>query len=259
VIETAGAQASWEIAVEAPVQISVNGHPFTVMLATPADLDDLARGLLLTEQVICSAAAIDSIRLEHWLGDFQVSVQIAEEAINTERLGARTVLGNSGCGLCGVESLAQLHSRASRRPEAMVDVPDEAVRRAMATLPAHQPLNALTRSVHAAAWCHLDGTILDVREDVGRHNALDKLLGTLALREGEVEPGFIVMSSRCSYELVYKASISRAQLLATISAPTTMALSWSTTLGVPLASVNRRGESYDIVRFPPPIPHPISE
>lgn len=247
-IAVGAAKGTWEIAAEVPVQIMVNGAPFTVMLATPADLEDLARGLLLTEQVITRADSIAHMDVAGWLGDLQVSVQVDPAALRSERLGARSVLGNSGCGACGIESLAQLHGRRPAVRVASTAVSDEAVRRAFSELPAHQPLNTRTHSVHAAAWCEMSGRVLLAREDVGRHNALDKLVGALAQADRLQEPGFVVMSSRCSYELVYKASVTNAQLLATISAPTTLALHWSAALGIPLASALRRGDGYEVVR-----------
>lgn len=249
-VSVGASEAQWEIAAEVPVQIMVNGAPFTVMLATPADIEDLARGLLITEQVITQPDAIEHMNVASWMGDVQVMVQVAPDGLRQERLGARSVLGNSGCGVCGIDSLAQLHGRQVQTRTECMAVSDEAVRRAFADLPVHQSLNASTHSVHAAAWCDLTGHVLLVREDVGRHNALDKLVGALAQSHRLHEPGFVVMSSRCSYELVYKASATNAQLLATISAPTTMALHWSATLGVPLASALRRGEQYQVVRFP---------
>jgi FdhD protein len=249
-VSVGASEARWEIAAEVPVQIMVNGAPFTVMLATPADVEDLARGLLITEQVITRADAIEHIDVASWLGDVQVMVQVAPDGLRRERLGARSVLGNSGCGVCGIDSLAQLHGRQLPMRAECVAVSDEAVRRAFADLPAHQPLNASTHSVHAAAWCDLTGHVVLAREDVGRHNALDKLVGALAQSHRLHEPGFVVMSSRCSYELVYKAAATNAQLLATISAPTTMALQWSAALSVPLASALRRGDRCDVVRFP---------
>jgi FdhD protein len=159
------------------------------------------------------------------------------------------LLGNTACGLCGVESLAELHRRAEDRVGPVVPVTDAAIRRAFAALPMHQPLNAATRSVHAAAWCDLDGAIRLVREDVGRHNALDKLIGALARTERLQDPGFVVMSSRCSYELVSKAAAANTQLLATVSAPTSLALDWAAALQLPLAGCVRSGAGDRVVRF----------
>lgn len=243
--------AVWMLAVEAPVQVAVNGTPFTVMLATPTDLDDLARGLLLTEQVIASAQVIRDVEVRTWLGETLVNVVVAPDAVQTGRLGARTVLGNSACGVCGVESLAHLQARGAAVPRPRRAVDDGAVARALNNLSAQQPLNRATRSVHAAAWCDMGGRIALVREDVGRHNALDKLVGALAARRWLDDDGFIVMSSRCSYELVYKSSVTNAQLLATISAPTTMALQWASALELPLACANGRGDDLRVIRLAP--------
>lgn len=243
--------AVWMLAVEAPVQVAVNGTPFTVMLATPTDLDDLARGLLLTEQVIASAQVIRDVEVRAWLGETLVNVVVAPDAVQTGRLGARTVLGNSACGVCGVESLAHLQARGAAVPRPRRAVDDGAVARALNNLSAQQPLNRATRSVHAAAWCDMGGRITLVREDVGRHNALDKLVGALAARRWLDDEGFIVMSSRCSYELVYKSSVTNAQLLATISAPTTMALQWASALELPLACANGRGDDLRVIRLAP--------
>jgi FdhD protein len=250
----------WQLAVEVPVQIRVNDAPFTVMLATPADLDDLARGLLLTEQVVATADDIDAVHTSSYLGDVQVNVTVRDGALRGERIGARSLLGNSGCGLCGIESLAQLHAREARRGAVRVPIADTAICRAFAQLPAHQPLNAATRSVHGAAWCTPEGSIVLVREDVGRHNALDKLIGALATRGLLQEAGFVVMTSRCSYELVYKATAANTQLLATISSPTTMALQWARSVALPVVSTMHRDGHLSIVRFPEttpsePVPH----
>lgn len=241
---------AWELAVEVPVQITVNGAPFTVLLATPADLDDLALGVLLTEQLLLHTGDVTGTEVSECLGDVLVDVRVRDGALRTERLGARSILGNSGCGLCGIESLAQLHARTPRMDRGIMPITDEAIRRAFTALPANQPLNARTRSVHAAAWCEPDGHLVMAREDVGRHNALDKLVGALAARDRLNEPGFVVMSSRCSYELVYKAAATNAQLLATISAPTTMALQWATALHMPLACALAHGGEIAVVRTP---------
>ncbi|HEY0929165.1 MAG TPA: formate dehydrogenase accessory sulfurtransferase FdhD [Gemmatimonas sp.] len=240
---------TWGIAVEAPVAITINETPWTVMLATPADLEDLAIGLAITERIVPHVAAIVGIQLSEALGEYTVQLTVDATRLDTNALRARSLLGNTGCGLCGIESLAALHARRTESLSVKV-VEDPAIHRALRELAAHQPLNAETHSVHVAAWCTMEGEIVLVREDVGRHNALDKLVGAVLRAASAQAPGFVLMSSRCSYELVYKAAALEAQLLATISAPTTMALTWAHELGVPLVSTMGRGDALEIVRFP---------
>lgn len=244
--------ATWGIAVEAAVELRLNGTPWTVMLATPTDLEDLAVGLAITEQVVTSASQLGTIVAASFLGDHVID--LAAPGVAAAR-STRAMAGVSGCGLCGLESLAAL--RAAREalpggPPAPQPVADDAILAAWDAMPRLQPINRVTHSVHAAAWCTLDGTVALVREDVGRHNALDKLVGALARANRLGEPGFVAMSSRCSYELVAKAAIARAALLATLSAPTTMALAWAEALGVPVAC---RGPGDRVVRFPWEVAH----
>jgi FdhD protein len=252
--------ASWGIAIESPVEIVVNGEPWTVLLATPADLGELAVGLLLTERVVTDVSAVQQVEITALFDDVRVSLTVDPAAMAPGALRARALASNTGCGLCGIESLAALQAREAPQPKERLAITPTAVLRAFDALPALQPLNRVTRSVHAAAWCTLDGEITLVREDVGRHNALDKLVGTLAARGELATPGFVVMSSRCSYELVYKATVTNAQLLATISAPTTLALRWADALALPLASLSRdrragEGGVSAIVRFPLEMTH----
>ena len=253
--ENAGRE--WGIAVEVPVEIRLNGTPWTVMLATPCDIEDLAVGLAVTERVVADASAIEKISLATWLGEVSVDLIVPAGQLRDLSRDARSLAGNAGCGLCGLESLAALHLRQqetsgpARSGEA---VSDEAIIAAFAALPGLQPINRETHSVHAAAWCRPDGTIDDVREDVGRHNALDKLVGARARQHQLGMPGFIVMTSRCSYELVSKAVIAGASLLATISAPTTLALTWSQALGIPVACC---GPGKQVVRFSQEVAHVI--
>lgn len=251
-LEGAAPAQPWGIAVEAAVELRVNGTPWTVMLATPNDLEDLAVGLALTERLVADPDAVTSIAVTSWLGDFAVDVTVSGNAPIPR---PRTIAGNTGCGLCGLESLAAFRaSLPVARPHAGAHPPvtDAAIHAAWDALPAHQPVNRETHSVHAAAWCAVDGSIVLVREDVGRHNALDKLVGALA-RSGTLgTPGFVAMTSRCSYELVAKAAVARALLLATISAPTTLALAWSEVLDVPIACA---GPGRRVVRFPAEVAH----
>lgn len=244
---------TWGIAVEAPVEIALNGTPWTVMLATPADVEDLAVGLAVTERVLRDAGAVRQVVVSEFLHDVSVNLVVPDDQLDRRVLRSRSLHGSTACGLCGLESLAELHGRSSHNAPvgtATTPIDDAAVLRAFAALPSHQPLNRATRSVHAAAWCRTDGEIRLVREDVGRHNALDKLIGALARAGRLAEPGFVVMSSRCSCELVSKAAAANTRLLATISAPTSMALEWSAALALPLAC--RAGGAADarVVRFP---------
>ncbi len=253
-------EATWGIAVERPIAITINGTPWTVLLATPADVEDLALGLALTERVVTAAAAVQRITVESYLQDISIDLSIPADRLTSSAIRSRSLAGNSACGLCGLESLADVHRVADARALARNDlsgldastqatVPDTAVLRAFAMLPSQQPINRESHSVHAAAWCMPDGTIALVREDVGRHNALDKLIGGMARQRLLADAGFIVMSSRCSYELVYKAAATNATLLATISAPTSMALEWSRALSLPVVCRVGGPEGGRVVHF----------
>lgn len=237
----------WSIAVETPVEIDLNGTPWTVMMATPADLEDLAIGLVLTERIVGNIGAIERIDVSNYLDGIAVDLSLPSEALDDSARKRRSIAGRAGCGLCGVEALAGLPSRPSGAVGRRSAIDPSAVSAAFDALSALQPLNRVTHSTHAAAWCSPSGTIDLVREDVGRHNALDKLIGSRAREKRLDEPGFIVMTSRCSFELVYKAAATRAGALATISAPTSLALEWSKTLGLPLLC---RGRDDEIVSFP---------
>lgn len=255
-------EATWGIAVEAPVEIAINGTPWTVMLATPADVEDLAVGIAISERVLQDHSAIGTIVVSEFLHDISVNLTVPADALDVSAMRGRSLLGSTACGLCGLESLAALRPRnvvaanaaadADADADAVQPIADSAIMAAFAALPALQPLNNTTRSVHAAAWCLPNGDVSIVREDVGRHNALDKLIGALARTNRLGEPGFIAMSSRCSYELVYKAAAAGASVLATISAPTSLALEWSAALGVPVVC---RGPGQQIVRFTPEEKH----
>lgn len=241
-------EIEWGIAVETPVEIGINGTPWTVMMATPADLEDLATGLALTERFVSDIGAVEHISVSNYLEGMVVDLTVPLYAVNDSARNRRSLEGRVGCGLCGIEALSGLPSRPAGAVRGRIPVADGAIRHAFSELSKLQPLNQATHSVHAAAWCRVDGSIELVREDVGRHNALDKLIGA-RVRAGLLDAaGFIAMTSRCSFELVYKAAATRASALATISAPTSLALEWAEMLDLPLMC---RGANDRIVAFGP--------
>lgn len=225
------------VAAEVAVAVQYGGQPYAVMMASPADLGDFAYGFSLTEGVVRGAA--DVLRVDEHLrvGGVELDVTLAP-GVAPPRPRERSTEGRTGCGVCGVTSLAQLPvAPVQRRPPAPVSL--AAVRRALTALDALQPLHALTRAVHAAAWCAADGAVATLREDVGRHCALDKLVGA-RLRAGEpAGDGFVVLTSRCSFELVEKAAAYGARTVVTISAPTTFAVERARLHDVTLLAVAR--------------------
>lgn len=245
-IASADAEEShWSIATEHPVEVGFNGRAWTVMMASPGDLEDLAFGLAISEGILSADARPDAIEIKTYAEGTTVDIRIAAKAIHNDRLTRRTLDGHSGCGLCGIESLAELHAPTVRQNRDL-NITDAAVERAFSDLPEWQTLNQKTHSVHAAAWCSPDGEIEFVREDVGRHNALDKLIGLLAAA-GRIEaPGFVLMSSRCSYELVYKTAATGAAALVTLSAPTSLALQLADTINLQILT---RGPGGLVVRL----------
>jgi len=226
------------VAVETPVEIFYSGQPFAVMMATPADLEDFAVGFSLTEGII---ERFEEIRgVEARLGDESAEVEIALSADALRALLARrrVLAGRTGCGVCGIEDLAHLPRGRAIRAGAAPIAPG-AIGAAVAALDAGQPLNALTRAAHGAAWCAASGEILLIREDVGRHNALDKCIGALLRQSQDVSDGFLLITSRCSHEMVVKASVLGASTLVSVSAPTTLALRRAEETGLRLITVAR--------------------
>jgi FdhD protein len=244
----------WNVAAETAVEIDVNGVPLTVTMATPDALEELAIGLVFTEGVVRDVTQIHNVVVDNFVDGVVVNVQVAEQAVNEQARRSRLLEARAGCGLCGVETLAiamrnpilQKSQRGAPR------ITDAALQRAFQALPTHQPLNKLTHSVHVAAWCTLAGEIIAAREDVGRHNALDKLVGwLLGSRENSRESdqsGFVLMSSRLSFELVCKAAAMGASLLAAVSAPTSLALELAANAELPLVCL---GPHDSIARFDP--------
>jgi FdhD protein len=224
---------------EAPIAIEINGLGYAVMMATPSDLEDYAMGFCLSEQLIASPAEMVSafaapVEAGGWV--LRVQLAVANSAPLIER--ARLRLAEGSCGLCGIESLEQV-MRPLARVAATLDVEPAAMFRAASALGDWQILGKVTRAAHAAALCAADGSILLVREDIGRHNALDKLLGAAARQGLNVGDHFILLTARCSFELVQKAVIAGAPLLVTISAASTLAADQAAAHGLRLVSLAR--------------------
>jgi formate dehydrogenase accessory protein FdhD len=231
--------------VETPVALLCNGEPFAVMMATPCDLEDFALGFALSEGVVASA---DEFRLVDVVqGEAGVALHAAIPQARYDALQRRRNLeGRSGCGLCGIEALQD-----ALRPVPRVREPQAValaqVHAALDALAAQQPLNARSGGVHAAGFADARGLL--VREDVGRHNALDKLIGAL-LRDGrDPAQGFVVITSRASYEIVYKAAVAGLGIVVAISAPTDLAIRTAQAAGITLAAF-ARGDALNLYAHP---------
>jgi FdhD protein len=229
---------SREIAEEAPVAIEVDGIGYAVLMATPCDLEDLAFGFALSERLIDRAEQIVDVETvavpQGWLLRMTLAGEVADRIARRVRHRA----SDSSCGLCGIENLEQA-LRPLPRLGTSSAADDAAIFRALASLPDTQYLSRRTGAVHAAAACTATGVPWLVREDVGRHNSFDKLIGAL-LRAGQGwDGGFALLSSRCSYELVEKAVLAGCPMLVTISAPTTLAITRAAEAGLALRVLAR--------------------
>ena len=228
------------VAEEVPVAMVYNGISHAVMLATPADLEDFGTGFSLAEGIVARASEIHDIDTAHHVDGIEVRMQVSNRAFDALKARRRSLAGRTGCGLCGVDSLGQV-SREVKPVAARPSVDEAAIHRAFVALGEGQALHALTGSVHAAAWAHADGTLFAMREDVGRHNALDKLIGAVALAGLDTAQGFAVVTSRASYEMVLKLASVGGGLLAAISAPTGLAIDLAGRTGVTLCGFVRDG------------------
>ncbi len=226
---------------EVPVALEFNGISHAVMLATPADLEDFALGFGLSEGILDSASELYGCEISKSEQGITVSMAVSARSFAGLKARRRTLAGRTGCGVCGTESLDQV-LRPVPPVSAGVPVHSSAIARAMRAMHAHQHLNQATGSVHAAAWCGADGAVRMLREDVGRHNALDKLIGALSGAQIAATDGFIAVTSRASIEMVQKAAVARAPLLAAVSAPTLLAVETARKAGMSLVGLVRRDD-----------------
>jgi FdhD protein len=227
------------VADEMPIALVYHGVPHVVMLATPADLEDLAYGFTLSEELVADPAEILAVEAVRAAESAEVRVSIAWERFPELLRRRRNLTGRTGCGLCGTETLEQA-ARGRGRVAAGPAVRVAQLHHAIEQLGSMQPLNALTGSVHAAAWVLPDEGIQLVREDVGRHNALDKAIGALVRRGTDLDTGFMLVTSRASYDMVQKAATVGVSFLAAFSAPTALAIRHAERSGVTLVAFARR-------------------
>ena len=226
------------VAVERPVALHYYRLPYVVMLASPADLEDLGVGFTLSEGIVDAADEIRGVELVRDGENLAVHLNITGERLSRILQRQRNLTGRTGCGLCGVESVEE----AIRHPAAVgagVRVTSAEIHAELAKLQTQQPLNLKTGSVHAAAWALPGKGIQLVREDVGRHNALDKVIGALTRAKTDLSAGYLIITSRASYEMVQKAATVGVSLVVAVSAPTALAIDLATETGVTLIGFAR--------------------
>ncbi len=227
-----------QVAEEVPVAIVYNGIPHVVMMATPVHLEDFVYGFSLTEELVGSPADIKAVEVAAYSQGIELKVQVdsaceAEIASRNRRLTGRT-----GCGICGTDSIEAVLKQLHRVPDGVAIRP-EAIQRAMRELSGKQELNSQAGAVHAAGWATMSGEVTTVREDVGRHNALDKLIGALVRAGVKAAEGFVVVTSRASFEMVQKTTVLGAPLMASISGPTGLAVRVAQQSGLTLVGFAR--------------------
>ncbi len=241
------------IAEEVPISLIYNQIPHVVMLATPTNLEEFALGFSITEGIIKSPHELLSARVYNRSNGIEVQLKIPEHRFDRLSDKGRNLTGRTGCGLCGASTLQQ----AIRQPNTVkgeLSVSAEDLRSALFDIGNHQKLNHITGAVHAAAWVVPGQGISDIREDVGRHNALDKLIGCLLRNNKDLSSGFIIITSRASYEMVQKTAWVGISLLAAISAPTGLAIRLANETGLTLIGF-ARGDQHVVYTHPRRLTH----
>lgn len=232
------------VAEEVPAAFIYNGTPHAVMMCSPIDFEDLAYGFTLTEEVVRSAAEIIGVEIVKHSRGVELRIGIPNDAVAKLADRTRAMAGRTGCGLCGVEAIDDV-IRPLRRVESDLRIAQSALWLAGASLNEQQHLNRETHAVHAAAWATPDGVLRVVREDVGRHNALDKVIGALARSSTDPSTGFAIVTSRASFELVQKSAVASICVLAAVSRPTGLAIRVAEQSNVTLAAL-LRGSSVNL-------------
>jgi FdhD protein len=238
---------------ETAIALTYNGGTYAVMMTTPLDLEDFAVGFSLSEGVISSAADIDSLDIVRLDDGVELRMWLSKPKADRLQARRRHIAGPTGCGLCGIESIAE-----ALRPAAVIEhdqqfSPDQ-IMVAMQSLPSRQELNIETRAVHAAAFWNAASGIVALREDVGRHNALDKLSGALARASIAASEGIILLTSRVSVEMVQKSAAIGAPVMVSVSAPTALAVRMADAAGITLVAI-ARADGFEVFTHPYRISH----
>lgn len=238
------------VAEEVPVAMLYNGLPFSVMMATPSDLEDFALGFSMSEGLIQHASELIGVEVRPCIEGIELCMEVSSTApaASLSPAAGRPLPGRSGCGLCGARQLEDVMRMAApiERPSTF---PVASLRLALASLDGMQPMNAAAGSTHAAAWVEPDGRISIVREDVGRHNALDKLAGAMRRQSLPADAGLLLISSRASYEMVNKAAHAGMAVVAAVSAPTALAIDLAKAAGICLVGFARH-DGFNVYSHP---------
>jgi formate dehydrogenase accessory protein FdhD len=236
------------IAEEVPVAFVYGQRTHAVMMATPSDLEDLAVGFTLSERIVERAADIGGVTVSRHSRGIELTIDVPASAVDHLVARSRALAGRTGCGICGVEAIDDA-VRVPARVSSALTVRAEAVWQAASALDANQPLNRDTHAIHGAAWANASGDLRIAREDVGRHNALDKVLGALSRAGVSHEDGFLLVTSRASFELVQKAAVFGVPIFAAVSRPTELAVRVAEAAGICLLGLVR-GESANVYTHP---------
>jgi FdhD protein len=231
-------EADATVAEETPVALVYNGWPHVVMMCTPADIEDFALGFTLTEEIVAEPGEVERIDAVRYSQGIEVEIVIPQAAADALHERGRSLVGRTGCGLCGVTTIDDA-LRGGRSVDERRAFAPAAIFRAGEELPPLQRYNEGTGAVHAAGWAMPDGHVVLAREDVGRHNALDKLIGAMVRANLDRAEGFAIVTSRASYELVQKCAVAGIGLLAAVSRPTGLAVRMAEAAGITLVGLVR--------------------
>lgn len=229
------------IAEEVPIALVYNGVSHAVMLATPQDLEDFALGFSLSEGILDAASDLYSVEIVQQAQGIELQLDVASQCFARLKEKRRSMTGRTGCGLCGSESLAQALRLPTQKVRQKTVISSKVISLAFHNIRVQQKLQALTGATHASAWVSTKGDIEILREDVGRHNALDKLVGAITKNSLHQKPsdGFIMTTSRASYEMVQKTASAGVNILVAISAPTGLAVRVAEAVGLTLIGFAR--------------------